>query len=332
MCLVLSLRLRLKSASREMSCCDSTVLVACDAEFCDKSSECCDDDFINGVAKPRRGNLTAGRFAAYHLPGYGECSPDRHRFNSSASSTYKKDGVIFETHFNDTEIKWRNDWSVWGVGFMGYDTFQVGVVSVSLMSVFRIAGCRGGGRGGGSLVQRPSLFSGPRFTSGNFEAEHTYAIFDFHYVRMGIGHDILISHPWKNFQQDMRRCLLAMSVTRHVRSVESLLPGRIQNALACPVYSVTCFSLVQWSSSMQCSGRLLRSSCDRTFRECSVILSLNFHDYKRCYRTRTKRGEPRRHRIAHRHGLQATPHRAAGGIRRVDAGLGHAGDNVWRKG
>ncbi|KAH7712616.1 hypothetical protein AAVH_20066 [Aphelenchoides avenae] len=52
-------------------------------------------------------------------PAYGECSLKCHRFDSSKSSTYKRDGLLGKTHFNFSYLD-----AFLGSGFMGYDTVK----------------------------------------------------------------------------------------------------------------------------------------------------------------------------------------------------------------
>ncbi|KAH7700073.1 hypothetical protein AAVH_32810 [Aphelenchoides avenae] len=47
---------------------------ACFAGYCDDTSECCDEDFTNSVAKPHSRNGTSLRAFTSHQPGYGECN------------------------------------------------------------------------------------------------------------------------------------------------------------------------------------------------------------------------------------------------------------------
>ncbi|KAH7712615.1 aspartic protease 2B [Aphelenchoides avenae] len=112
--------------------------MSCLLNFCDYFSECCqvfvdngppygapDDDRADVLRRSRGASAWSGNVSRADGNAYGACSPKRHRFDSSKSSTYKRDGLLLKTHFNFSYI---DNW--FGYGFMGYDTVQLGGLSV----------------------------------------------------------------------------------------------------------------------------------------------------------------------------------------------------------
>ncbi|KAH7694602.1 hypothetical protein AAVH_20062 [Aphelenchoides avenae] len=83
--------------------------MSCLLHFCDYSSECCQTFVDNGppihdesrdAYRSVELRLWSGKVSQADGNAYGACSPKRHRLDSSKSSTYKKDGLLLNTHFN----------------------------------------------------------------------------------------------------------------------------------------------------------------------------------------------------------------------------------------
>lgn len=112
--------------------CNTPLSLACWTGFCSINSECCDDNWsIFGSAQPQRpqddviGPRSAERKIHPLMTGVGDgdCNAKRIRFDSSKSSTYRKNG----TSFADTDDN-TSDGPVarpGGSGQMGVDTVAV---------------------------------------------------------------------------------------------------------------------------------------------------------------------------------------------------------------
>lgn len=100
--------------------------LSCLLNFCDYFSECCQVFVDNGPPFSHGVSMWSGNVSRADGNAYSACSPKRHRFDSSKSSTYKRDGLLIKTHFNFSYI---DNW--FGYGSMGYDTVQLGGLSVS---------------------------------------------------------------------------------------------------------------------------------------------------------------------------------------------------------
>ncbi|KAH7696550.1 hypothetical protein AAVH_36378, partial [Aphelenchoides avenae] len=110
------------------SICGGSSSMSCLLHFCDYSSECCQSFVDNGppihaesrdAYRSEKLRLWFSNVSQADGNAYGACSQKRHRFDSSKSSTYKRDGLLLNTHFN---FSYLDDYL--GYGSVGYDTIQ----------------------------------------------------------------------------------------------------------------------------------------------------------------------------------------------------------------